>query len=81
MLIKRRRQLEDSESEERWLITYADMITLLMVFFIVMFSTANTDLKKFAQVAESMREAFHIINIGSKPGGGIVGNSAGNHRY
>ncbi|MCL4294721.1 MAG: OmpA family protein [Anaerolineae bacterium] len=68
---------EEHENEERWLLTYADMITLLMVFFVVMFSMANTDLKKFAQVAESMSEAFHVINIGTKPGAVIVGQSKG----
>jgi chemotaxis protein MotB len=53
------------------------MITLLMVFFVVMFSMANTDLKKFAQVAESMSEAFHVVNIGVKPGAAIVGKAKG----
>jgi chemotaxis protein MotB len=46
--------------DERWLITYADMITLLMIFFIVMYSMANTDLKKFAQVAISLKKGFNM---------------------
>ncbi len=46
--------------DERWLITYADMITLLMIFFIIMYSMANTDLKKFAQVAISIQKAFNV---------------------
>ena len=66
-----KRQQHDGahESSERWLITYADMITLLMVFFIVMYSMANTDLKKFAQVAESMQIAFHMYGVGAGQGG------------
>ena len=64
-----RQQHEGHESGERWLITYADMITLLMVFFIVMYSMANTDLKKFAQVAESMQIAFHTLGVGAGKGG------------
>ena len=43
---------------ERWLITYADMITLLLVMFIVLYSTANTDLEKFKAMAESLAEGF-----------------------
>lgn len=77
MSSKHKQAHEEHENDERWLLTYADMITLLMVFFVVMFSMANTDLKKFAQVAESMSEAFHVISIGSKPGAAIVGQSRG----
>jgi chemotaxis protein MotB len=74
---KRKHTPEEHENEERWLLTYSDMITLLMVFFVVMFSMANTDLKKFAQVAESMSVAFHVVNIGIKPGAAIVGKTKG----
>ena len=38
--VRRRDHEEEHESEERWLITYADMITLLMVLFIVLFARA-----------------------------------------
>jgi len=44
--------------DERWLITYADMITLLLVLFIILYSMANTDLEKFQAMAESLREGF-----------------------
>lgn len=43
---------------ERWLITYADMITLLLVLFVVMYAFANTDLEKFKALAESLAEGF-----------------------
>jgi len=46
--------------DERWLITYADMITLLLVLFIILYSMANTDLEKFQAMAESLREVTHI---------------------
>ena len=68
-----RKQPESHEGSERWLITYADMITLLMVFFIVMYSMANTDLKKFAQVAESMQIAFNVSGVGAGKGGILEG--------
>jgi chemotaxis protein MotB len=73
---KRKKEAEGHESSERWLITYADMITLLMVFFIVMYSMANTDLKKFAQVAESMQVAFNAGGIGRRGGSGLLNNSS-----
>ncbi len=46
--------------DERWLLTYADMITLLMIFFIILYSMANTDLKKFAQVSASIKKGFNV---------------------
>jgi chemotaxis protein MotB len=46
-------------ADERWLITYADMITLLMVFFIVLYSMSQTDAAKFKSMAESLSKAFN----------------------
>lgn len=40
---------------ERWLLTYADMITLLMVFFIVMYAMAEVDKAKYAAVSAAFR--------------------------
>lgn len=48
---------EEHENHERWLISYADMITLLMVFFIVLFSMSVLDATKFKAVAEALSEA------------------------
>ncbi|NPV06695.1 MAG: OmpA family protein [Anaerolineae bacterium] len=62
----RKQHEEGKANHERWLLTYADMITLLLVFFIVLYSMANTDLRKFAAVAESMRRAF------GRGGGGVI---------
>ena len=36
---------EEHENHERWLVTYADMVTLLMVLFIVMFAMSSVDQK------------------------------------
>ena len=53
----RRKRVEEHEGEhdnsERWLLTYADMITLLMTFFVVLYAISNTDLRKFTAIAQS----------------------------
>lgn len=68
MTVSERRRRDDSgeENEERWLVTYADMITLLMAFFIMMYAMSVVDLKKFEQLADAMGHVF-----GAKAGGAV----------
>ncbi|GAA4111880.1 flagellar motor protein MotB [Nocardioides fonticola] len=49
---------EEHENHERWLVTYADMVTLLMVLFIVMFAMSQVDQKKFMQLKEGLAAGF-----------------------
>lgn len=57
------------ENHERWLITYADLITLLLVFFIVLYSGSQDDAKKFAILAGSLHDAFNVLGDGNGTGG------------
>ncbi len=50
-------------NHERWLVSYADFITLLFAFFVVMFAASNTDKKKAGQVAHSVQSAFSELAI------------------
>ena len=76
----RRRSHEDNENLERWLLTYADLITLLLAFFIVMYSMSQVDSKKFGKMSEALSGVLKggkiIIkrgsNIGIMPGGGVL---------
>ena len=43
-----------------WVMTFADLMTLLMCFFVLLLSFAEMDILKFKQVAGSMREAFGV---------------------
>jgi chemotaxis protein MotB len=45
-------------NHERWLVSYADFITLLFAFFVVMFATSQTDKGKAQQVSESVKKAL-----------------------
>ena len=61
---RRRRRPAAHENEERWLLTYADMITLLMALFIVMWSMSAVNISKFAALKNSLKAAFspgHVL--------------------
>src|SRR5437588_12369928 len=45
---------------ERWLLTYADLITLLMVFFVVLYSMSQADSDKFKRISAALQQAFNI---------------------
>jgi len=49
---------ESHENHERWLVSYADFITLLFAFFVVMFATSQTDKAKAQQVSDSVKKAL-----------------------
>ena len=49
---------ESHEGSERWLVTYADMVTLLMVLFIIMFAMSTVDANKFASLKEGLASGF-----------------------
>jgi len=46
----RKKSEQEHENSERWLLTYADLITLLLAFFITMYSMSKVDAKKFGAV-------------------------------
>jgi chemotaxis protein MotB len=50
-------------SQDRWLVSYADFITLLFGFFVVLYAFAKADQKKQLQVSESIDAAFHSLGI------------------
>jgi chemotaxis protein MotB len=49
---------EEHENHERWLVSYADMVTLLMVMFIVMFAISQVDEKRFNALKEGLAAGF-----------------------
>ncbi|TYO95537.1 OmpA/MotB family protein [Desulfallas thermosapovorans] len=58
MVRRRRPKKGHGAGLERWLITYADMITLLLIFFIVMYTLSKLDAAKFETLAESLAAVF-----------------------
>lgn len=61
------------ENSERWLLTYADLITLLMIFFILLYAMSTTNTRKFQDLTGALRQAFNNgqyedITLGGSPG-------------
>jgi chemotaxis protein MotB len=54
------------ENEERWLLTYADMITLLLALFVVLFAISSVNVSKVKALQQSLRDAFSgsVLNGG-----------------
>lgn len=48
----------EKDRSERWLLTYADLITLLMVFFVILYSFSIIDVRKFLSLKGSLTQAF-----------------------
>jgi chemotaxis protein MotB len=73
----RRKRHGGHENHERWLVSYADFITLLFAFFVVMFASSQADKGKAAQVSESIQRALSEKEFASAVAG-ILGGAPGN---
>jgi chemotaxis protein MotB len=78
-MMRRRKRLDDKENLERWLLTYADLITLLLAFFIVMYSMSQIDAKKFGKVSQALSGALRggpsvlrYPEVSTKTGHGVL---------
>jgi chemotaxis protein MotB len=76
--MRRRKVPARTPSHDRWLVSYADFITLLFAFFVVMYSAAQLDKRRAGQLATAIQTAF--LQKGSLPPspsdtGGTSGNS------
>jgi chemotaxis protein MotB len=55
--VKRKKE-EEHENNERWLVSYADFITLLFAFFTTLYAISTVDAQKMGKMVTSMRESF-----------------------
>lgn len=74
----RKKRPPEHENHERWLVSYADFITLLFAFFVVMFAVSKVDAQKVGRFVESVQVAFEYRGVfpNSSPHP-IEGSSAG----
>ena len=59
----RRKRPEEHDNHERWLVSYADFITLLFAFFVVMYALSTVNEGKYRILSDSMSSAFRNVQI------------------
>lgn len=77
-MIRKKKRHEAHENHERWLVSYADFITLLFAFFVVMYATSTNNVEKQKEFEDSVRANLHLAkNIGGagSDGGAGAGSS------
>ncbi|MNI01898.1 Motility protein B [compost metagenome] len=72
-MARRSRKKEEHVNHERWLITYADLITLLLVFFIIMYAMSKVDTAKYETLAQSLNLQFNKADSIVPQGTGVSG--------
>jgi chemotaxis protein MotB len=75
-MMKKRRTEDERENLERWLITYADLITLLLAFFIMMYTFSKQDAQKHQEVADRLKAIFMGGSSVVKEGGATASKAA-----
>jgi chemotaxis protein MotB len=69
--MRSRRAHEEPENHERWLVSYADFITLLFAFFTVLYATADRNIEKQKRFENSVRDSMRsFMTLGGGAGGG-----------
>ncbi|MDQ7985788.1 flagellar motor protein MotD [Pseudomonas sp. G34] len=66
-MMARRRHHEEHENHERWLVSYADFITLLFAFFVVMYSISSINEGKYKILSDSLTGVFNQPDRSIKP--------------
>lgn len=59
----RRRQNDEPDNHDRWLVSYADFITLLFAFFVVMYAISSVNENKYRELASSLGAAFNGTHV------------------
>jgi chemotaxis protein MotB len=61
--MSRRKRKEEHVSHERWLVSYADFITLLFAFFVVLYASSQVDKRKVGRLALAIQVAFQELGV------------------
>jgi len=73
----RRKKQEEHVNHERWLVSYADFITLLFAFFVVLFAVSQVDAKKMGRFTEAVQDATNVGIFDGREGKSPILGGAG----
>ena len=74
-MAKKKHHAEEHVNHERWLVSYADMITLLMVLFVVLYAMGQTDKTKLEVLRTSLQRAFSVEVLRGTDASSLRGSS------
>jgi len=76
--VAKKHKHEEHVNHERWLVSFADMMTLLFALFVVLYAMGVQDLDKLQKVKKSLQFAFNISGSGKAQSSGIYDKVTGN---
>jgi chemotaxis protein MotB len=59
-------------NQERWMVSYADFMTLLFAFFVVLYSSSQVDKARMSKLSSAITAGFSHLGVGSGPGTAII---------
>jgi chemotaxis protein MotB len=62
-MARRKKKAEEHNNTERWMVSYADFVTLLFAFFVVMYSISSINISKYKSMSESLSQAFTVHDL------------------
>ncbi|OBZ07853.1 flagellar motor protein [Bacillus sp. FJAT-27264] len=74
---RRKQRGTEQDSRDRWMITYADLITLLLIFFVVLYAMSSLDAEKYNVVTGSLSQTFKNGSALSVGGNGLLDGQKG----
>ena len=74
--MSRKKEHAEAHPDERWVISYADLVTLLLGFFIILYATADANAAKFIKLSTGLAQAFNVpVKQGAVSGSMLDGGS------
>jgi len=80
-MARRRAKAVEHVDQGRWLATYADLMNLLLIFFIILFAVSKTDAIKYQQITFSLQRAFNVDVLQGGEPGSIGDTNSGETRF
>ncbi|MGE3856434.1 MAG: OmpA family protein [Dehalococcoidia bacterium] len=75
--MSRKKGHAEAHPDERWVISYADLVTLLLGFFIILYATADANVAKFIKLSTGLSQAFNVPVKEGAVGGSLLDGGSG----